>query len=186
MKTYSIVIHPSEEVIEEVKQMKELLAKKIGWYNSKNSLAHITVNEFERDEKELEKIKVKLTEITKYFHPQEVTFESFNTFPNGAFFLAPNAESKQYLKQIMTSVNQKFPYPTKIKSNEPHISIGRRIQPEKIEIAKKLFGENPNITFNCNTIALRVFNNKRKQFDIIETFPFLGEKPQELIQGSLF
>ena len=40
--------------------MKELLASKIGWYNSKNSLAHITINEFERDEKELENVKVKL------------------------------------------------------------------------------------------------------------------------------
>ena len=86
----------------------------------------------------------------------------------------------------MTSVHQKFIYPTKIKSNEPHISIGRRIQPENIEIAKNIFSENPNITFNCNAIALRVFNDDRKQFDIIETFPFLGKELQEPIQGSLF
>ena len=186
MKTYSIVIQPSETMIEEVKQMKELLASKIGWFNSKNSLAHITVNEFERNEKELETIKTKLTEITKYFKPQEVLFTNFDTFPNGAFFLAPNEESKQYLKQIMTSVHQKFPYPVKIKSNEPHISIGRRIQPEKIEIAKSLFSKNTTISFTCNKLALRVFNDDRKQFDIIETFPFLAEESQELIQGSLF
>src|SRR5690606_30747642 len=100
--------------------------------------------------------------------------------------LVPNETSREYLKQIMTSVHQKFPYPVKIKSNEPHISIGRRIQPEKIEIAKSLFNEKPDIAFKCNTIALRVFNDERKQFDIIETFDFLGEELQEPIQGSLF
>lgn len=186
MKTYSIVIQPSDSVIAEVKQMKELLAKQIGWYNSKNSLAHITINEFEREEKELEKIKAKLSEITRYFKPEKVQFTYFDTFPNGAFFLKPNENSRQYLKEVMSLVHQKFIYPTKIKSNEPHISIGRRIQPENIEIAKNLFSENPNINFICNTIALRVFNEERKQFDIISTFPFLGEESQELIQGSLF
>src|SRR5690606_31391705 len=104
--------------------------------------------------------------------PQEVTFDSFSTFPNGAFFLVPNETSREYLKQIMTSVHQKFIYPTKIKSNEPHISIGRRIQPEKIEIAKSLFSKNPTISFTCNKLALRVFNDDIKQFDIIETFDF--------------
>ena len=186
MKTYSIVIQPSDSVITEVKQMKELLASKIGWYNSKNSLAHITVNEFERDERELETLISKLTEITKYFKEQEVQFIHFDTFPNGAFFLAPDEDSKSYLKKIMASVHQKFPYPVKIKSNEPHISVGRRIQPEKMGIAKNLFSENQNINFTCDTIALRVFNEERKQFDIIATFSFLGEASQDTIQGTLF
>lgn len=186
MKKYSVVFHPSDVIIEEVKQMKELLASKIGWYNSKNSLAHITINELERDERELETIKSKLTEITTYLKPQEVTFDSFSTFPNGAFFLVPNETSREYLKQIMTSVHQKFPYPVTITSNEPHISIGRRIPPEKISIAKNLFSENPTINFVCDTIALRVFNEKRGQFDIIATFSFLGEDSQDLIQGTLF
>ncbi len=35
-KLYSIVICPPAEEIQEVKRMKELLASKIKWYNSKN------------------------------------------------------------------------------------------------------------------------------------------------------
>ena len=57
----SVVIHPSQKIIKEVKTMKELLAAKIGWYNSKNSIAHITVNEFEAPASELEKIKKELS-----------------------------------------------------------------------------------------------------------------------------
>ncbi len=101
-----MVIQPSNSVIEEVKQMKELLASKIGWYNSKNSLAHITINEFEREEIELEHINGKLTKITTYLKSQEVQFTSFDVFPNGAFFLKPNVTSRHYLKEIMTSVHQ--------------------------------------------------------------------------------
>lgn len=186
MKTFSIVIQPSNSTVEEVKQMKEKLSSKIGWYNSKNSLAHITVNEFERNVKELEIIKKRLVEITTYLHSKEVHFTSFNHFPNGAFFLAPNEESRLYLKGIMTEIHNNFPFTTKIKSNEPHISIGRRISPEKLNIAYSLFKEKPKISFRCNQLALRVFNEERKQFDIIETFPFLEQESQKLIQGSLF
>lgn len=186
MKRYSIVIQPSNSVIEEVKQMKELLASRIGWYNSKNSLAHITVNEFEQGEIELVNIKSKLTKITTYLKSQEVHFTSFDVFPNGAFFLKPNVASRHYLKEIMTLVHQKFPYPTNIKSYEPHISIGRRFQPKNIEIAKSLFSKNPNISFTCDTIALRCFNEQRKQFDVIATFSFLGEESQDGVQGLLF
>lgn len=186
MKRYSIVIQPSNSVIEEVKQMKELLASKIGWYNSKNSVAHITINEFEQNEIELVNIKSKLTEITTYLKSQEVQFTNFDVFPNGAFFLKPNVSSRHYLKKIMTSVHQKFSYPTNIKSYEPHMSIGRRIQPESIEIAKSLFSKDPNISFMCDTIALRCFNEERKQFDVIATFSFLGEESKDEIQGFLF
>ncbi|WP_191859881.1 2'-5' RNA ligase family protein [Hanstruepera ponticola] len=186
MKRYSIVIQPSNSVIEEVKQMKELLASKIGWYNSKNSLAHITINEFELEEIELEHINSKLTKITTYLKSQEVQFTSFDVFSNGAFFLKPNVASRHYLKEIMTTVHQKFSYPTNIKSYEPHMSIGRRIQPENIEVAKSLFSKNPNISFICDTIALRCFNEERKQFHVIATFSFLGEESQDVIQGLLF
>ncbi len=186
MARFSVVIQPCDLCIVQVQQMKEELASEIGWYNSKNSLAHITVNEFEKDEKELEQIKHKLSDIAKFLKAQPVKFDHFNTFPNGAFFLAPNDDSKRYLKEIMLAVHQQFPYPIKIKSNEPHLSIGRRITPENLAKAEALFQEKPNVSFLCNKIALRVFNEERKQFDILETFPFLNEKKSQFIQGSLF
>lgn len=186
MARYSVIIQPNDLCIAQVQQMKEALAAEIGWYNSKNSLAHLTVNEFEKDEKELHKIKQTLTEIARFLKTEVVTFNHFDTFPNGAFFLAPNEISKHYLKTIMTAIHQEFPYPVNIKSNEPHLSIGRRISPENMIKTKELFQERPTISFLCNKIALRVFNEERKQFDILETFPFLDEKKSRLIQGSLF
>ena len=47
MAKYSVVFNPSETVIETVKELKEQLSTKIGWFPSKNSLAHITICEFD-------------------------------------------------------------------------------------------------------------------------------------------
>lgn len=184
MQRYSIVIQPSPKVIVEVKQMKEVLATKIGWYNSKNSLAHITVNEFEVSETELENVKKQITSITNFLHSNEVKFDSFNSFPNGAFFLAPDEESKAYLKEIMQKIHQSFKYKTAIKSTEPHISIGRRLSPENLSIAFSML-DRPEISFLCDRLALRVFNEQRKQFDVVEEFVFKG-KERDDIQGELF
>ncbi len=46
MNKYSVVFMPDLQTIETVKQLKLLLADKIGWFNSKNSLAHFTIFEF--------------------------------------------------------------------------------------------------------------------------------------------
>lgn len=169
----SVIIHPSDEVIEEVRLMKELLASKIGWYASKNSLAHLTINEFEAPETELETIKKKVTSISRYLKSESVIFDHFGTFPNGAFFLSPEPESKLYLKKTMQEVHQAFPYKTILKSFEPHISIGRKLSLEQIELGKSLLGDR-SFSFMCDRLALRLFNTERKQFDIIGEYPFGG------------
>lgn len=184
MNRYSLILQPSPEVVTEVAYLKNQLATTIGWYNSKNSLAHITINEFEAPASELEKIKNHVTSIADFLKAEEVLFNRLDTFPNGAFFIAPNEDSKIYLKQVMQKIHQAFIYKTDIKSNEPHISIGRKISPENIVIAKNLF-ETPTLSFLCDRIALRIFNPERKQFDIVEEFIF-GEKEKEGQQQSLF
>ncbi|MDI9310845.1 MAG: 2'-5' RNA ligase family protein [Limnohabitans sp.] len=184
MLLLSVIIHPSDEIIEEVRLMKETLASKIGWYHSKNSLAHITINELETNESELEKIKRKLSTISRYLKTQEVIFDDFGTFPNGAFFLSPDVDSRLYLKNTMQDFHNSFDYKTTIKSSEPHISIGRKLTLEQIEIGKALF-EKPNLSFTCNRIALRLFNTERRQFDIIEEYSF-GNECRGGEQGVLF
>lgn len=54
---YSIAFIPDSKTSEEVKKLKLQLADEIGWYNSKNSLAHITICEFTSTDKEIEIIK---------------------------------------------------------------------------------------------------------------------------------
>lgn len=183
---YSLVISPSEEIIAFVKKMKDDLAKEIGWFNSKNSLAHITINEFMATESEMELIKQQLFQICDCLSPKSVCLDSFATFPNGAFFIAPNENSKKELKEIMKYVNQSFRPKTIFKNSEPHLSIARRLNPEKIAAAYHLFSEEIQLNFICDNIALRLFNPKIKQFEIIDRFHFNSNSKPSFEQGTLF
>jgi 2'-5' RNA ligase len=183
---YSLVISPSEEIIALVKTMKEELAAEIGWFHSKNSLAHITVNEFMAAENEIETIKKQLNSICESLKPISVCLNSFDNYPNGAFFIAPDANSKIDLKQIMKQVNQSFKVKTLLKNNEPHLSIARKLTPEQLASSYRLFSKAIDLNFICNSITLRRFNPDVKQFEIMDHFEFKNNPKNTFVQGTLF
>lgn len=183
---YSVAIHPSEEIIAAVKSMKEQLAASIGWFNSKNSVAHITINEFEADETSITGIKKQLTAICDALTPVEIHFEAFGTYPtNGAFFIAPDEASKIALKIIMKRINESLRVSAKFKSSDPHLSVARKLTPEKTTTAYQLFTA-IDMAFVCHSVVIRKFNPEKKQFDITDIFPFNSNTSAVLVQGSLF
>lgn len=183
---YSVTIHPSEEIIAAVKSMKEQLAAEIGWFNSKNSVAHITINEFEANGTEITGIKKQLTRICDALEPVEVHFEGLGIYPNnGAFFIVPDEASKMALKVIMKSINESLRVSAKFKSSDPHLSIARRLTPEKIAVAHRLFTA-IDMNFVCNSVVIRKFNPERKQFEVTDTFLFNSNTSAQFVQGSLF
>lgn len=184
-KQYSIAVYPPQDIIDSIKIMKDELAAKIGWFNSKNATAHITICEFKTEEKEIEKIKTKLLKIADTFPPFQVHLDHFDSYENGAFFIAPNLDSTQNLKPIMKKTQEVLQLPNLKKSSTPHVSIGRRLTPESVKIAHHLF-DTIAIDFLCNTIVLREFDPIKKQFFVINTFSFGNNPLPELIQGSLF
>ena len=180
---YSIAISPPEEVISSVKNMKESLNKAVGWFNSKNSLAHITINEFKSSELQLENIKKQLTYICNGFEPMKVRMNSFGSYNNGAFYIAPDACSKMGLKAIMKHLNNSLCISEKKTSNDPHMSVARRLSPEALGKAKALF-DKVDLNFTCDHVVIRRFNPDIKQFEIIDRIPF-NNKP-DYTQGTLF
>lgn len=180
---YSIAISPPEEVIATVKNMKEDLNKEVGWFNSKNSLAHITINEFKTSELQLENIKKQLTYICNGFEPIKVHLDRFGSYSNGAFYIAPDACSKTGLKTIMNHLNNSLCINEKKTSNDPHLSIARRLSPQALGKAQEMFNK-VDLNFVCDHVVIRQFNPDRKQFEIIERFPF-NSKPS-YTQGRLF
>ncbi|MCV9928563.1 2'-5' RNA ligase family protein [Flavobacterium sp. LS1R49] len=184
-KHYSVAIYPPELIITLVKSMKEQLANEIKWFNSKNSVAHITICEFKVSDTEIEIIKKKLSRLCDALEPVEVHLEKFDSYPNGAFFITPNEISKSKLKPIMKRIQQSLAIRNMKKSDDPHISIARRLPPENIVIANQMF-TSININFICNSIVLRQFDEVIKQFSVIDTFKFNSNTQSELIQGTLF
>ena len=185
MSKYSVVFHPSETVIEAVKELKEQLSTKIGWFPSKNSLAHITICEFDYELATYENIKSRITTFCSYQNPFDVTFNAFENFTNGAFFIAPDTESKNKMAEIMKDIPKQIQFPVSHKSSEPHISIGRQLSAEQLKEAYNLF-QKINLNFTCEGITIRIFNPDRKQYDVLETIPFLSEMEPEKEQLTLF
>ena len=185
MAKYSVVFNPSKVVIEAVKELKEQLSAKIGWYPSKNSLAHITICEFDCELTTYENIKSRIANYCSYQNPFEVTFNTFGNYSNGAFFIAPNTESKTKMAEIMKEIPKQIQFSVSHKSSEPHISIGRQLTEAQLKIAYSLF-DSVNLNFICEGITIRIFNPERKQYDVLETIPFLSELEPEKEQLTLF
>ena len=184
-KQYSMAIYPPEAIIVLIKAMKEQLATEVGWFHSKNSVGHITICEFKATDSAIEIIKSQINRLCDCLEPVEVCLNEFGSFPNGAFFIAPDNNSKNSLKRIMKRFHQSLHIQNMQKSDSPHLSIARKLSPENLEKANRLF-TTITITFVCDSVVLRQFDENIKQFFVINTFYFKGNPESELVQGTLF
>ena len=183
---YSIVILPPKKEINYVADLKNQLNAKIGWYNSRNAKAHITICEFTADLTELDRIIKDLKEIASYETPSYLIFDGVDSYANGAVFLKPNAQTKVPLTELMVRIQKNLGITNQYKSKSPHMSIGRKLSEENVGIALSMF-LNAKLEFECNNLVLRKFNPNKKQYDIfMEDFIFLGLPPKPEVQQSMF
>ncbi|MGN8056442.1 hypothetical protein ACTJKN_09215 [Pedobacter sp. 22163] len=171
---YSIVVYPHREAINDVKVLKDILWYKVGWYNSRNSEAHITIIEFSADHYELGFYKKCIEKICSSQRPQEVTFDylSLSKFSQ-AIVLLPNDPSKLYLNDLLKAFRKRLKSKNNINGSNAHISIGRKLSSAQIDQAENLY-DNINIAFNCDTIAVRKLDEITKQFVVINEFKLTG------------
>ncbi len=185
-KKYSVAVLPPESIISLVKSMKEQLAKEIDWFNSKNSVGHITICEFRANKATLEIVKNRLLKLCDGLEPVEVHLTGFNSFPNGAFFMEPEETSKKKLIPIMKQVHKTLSLLSLKKSINPHLSIARGLNPEELKKANQLF-TTIDLCFLCESIVLREFDKNMLQFFVTDTFKFNNNpKNPAFIQGTLF
>nr|WP_294777231.1 2'-5' RNA ligase family protein [uncultured Flavobacterium sp.] len=174
MKTiplYSLVIFPSLEQLELVKSYKQWLKSHIGWFGSANAAAHITVINFDDDfsfHLSIEQIRA----FCKTVNQQKVRFNSWDSFGDRTFFIAPNQSSKYYLDQLILNLHHYLGF--KINNAHAHLSIARGLDATKMKATKELFQNTPiDFEFNCDAIYVRKFNFQTKQYsDVIEKISF--------------
>jgi 2'-5' RNA ligase len=183
---YSLIIAPPQKGIEYVNKLKDELNSKIGWYHSRNSKAHITIVEFTADEDEVEKNIKLVTEIASQEIAIHLSFDGVSNYPNGAVFLKPDEATKKPLTDLMIRIQKNLNIKNSHKSKDPHISIGRKLSEDNVEIALKMFAD-VKLDFECANLVLRKFNSSKKQYDYFsEAFMFLGLQPKPDAQQSLF
>jgi len=176
---YSIVVYPQNETIDEVKVLKDLLWSRIGQYASRNSEAHVTIIEFWADQYELEFYKRRIEKICHSQRPKKVIFDSLSLSKfSHAIVLLPDDSSKPYLNDLLKIFRKGLKTNHTVNGANAHISIGRELSSAQIDQVENLYG-NINITFNCNTIAIRKLDKVKKQFVVVNEFKLLGNPLKE-------
>lgn len=170
---YSAAVMPPENIIQDIRLMKKKLQDAIGWYHSCHSDAHITFNVFRGGEPVIGKWMDYVKHFAALLGPMRLCFNKTGVFSNGAFILLPDEVTDELLTGIMKSFRKGSPYHHFGKPTQPHISIGRRLTMENIEIAKQVIPA-CEIAFTCDNIALRKLNNEKRQYDVYKRFYFGG------------
>ena len=172
MKKYSIVVHPAE-LLDEIKKIKQDLKSLIGWYSSVNALAHFTICEFQSDEMQLEKVKQEVFKLIVNWQKKVIHLNSFDSYTSGAFYIKQDEDCSIYLQDLFNAVGSKVKeiIPDVYICTTPHLSIGRRLNQEQLQVAKDTFTTYSN-SFLCDGVMIREFNPVRKQYDLKEFIRF--------------
>ncbi len=170
---YSIAIYPPKVTSELLDAFKKTLADYIGWYPSKNSKPHFTINEFKADDREIEIVHAFLKSHCDTQKAFNVNLNGFKTYKHGTFFVSPDDQSKTALKGLMKGLKEKFPVKPISSSSDPHLSIARQLDEQSIKIASKVLQE-VQTDFYCDEVVLRVFNPVKQQYDVLDTYHLNG------------
>lgn len=184
---YSFVFQPDEAgivLVDGIKQrLRAALAEEFpdkdkGWYHSFNSKAHVTICAFTGNDDTLAQAIAVLHQSLRYERSQYVYFDHFASFAGGAFYIGPTVHARSYLKdRARKVVHTLSPFDLIEISDEPHISIGRRLEPERLEFAKKML-RSVDLSFMCNGVYIRRFNPDMGQYEPVDFVKF-GNQSKE-------
>jgi 2'-5' RNA ligase len=187
---------PSLEISQQVADFKQSYKTAIGKsYGSANAEAHISLDGFEAEEENYPFILAEYQRIVSGLTPFEITFSGFGDFDRAnfsAFYIKPTDGSSQAIRDRTEVVMKTFDKKLKKQyirkwadeSKNPHMSIGRRLTREWIALAYTVF-DGFEASFHCNDFVIRKFNEKRRQYDVVDLLPLLGDSAPP-VQLDLF
>ncbi|MBO9614681.1 MAG: 2'-5' RNA ligase family protein [Dyadobacter sp.] len=182
---YSLAIMPPPIIAEDVRGFKLNLRDAIGKsYGSANADGHISLDGFDAAEADYPLILAEYTRLISPLTPFQLNFSGFSDFDRAnfsAFYIKPTEDSCDAIRErtqaIMKGFDKKFKKQYMQKwadeSKNPHMSIGRRLTQEWIALAYSIFTEY-EAGFLCESFAIRKYNEKRRQYEVIDTIPLLG------------
>jgi 2'-5' RNA ligase len=153
-------------------------------YGSANADGHISLDGFDAAEADYPLILSEYVKLVSPLTPFQLNFSGFGDFDRAnfsAFYIKPTEESSNAIRErtqvIMKAFDKKFKKQYMQKwadeSKNPHMSIGRRLTREWIALAYSIFTDY-EAGFLCDSFVIRKYNEKRRQYDVIDTIPLLG------------
>lgn len=168
-------------------------------FGSVNSDAHITVIKFFALENDLPIIAKELQSVIECLSPFTLQFNNYGDFPpsrsksNGTFFVKPENDSgieilnrgKMIDRNFKQLLKRRYTQEWSIECRTPHMTIGRDLTWPFIQLAYAHFLDF-SAQFLCNAITLRKFNEVKRQYEVIHSFPLVDKQNPKSEQLSLF
>ncbi|SDD83408.1 2'-5' RNA ligase superfamily protein [Dyadobacter soli] len=185
---YSLAIMPPPQIAEEVCDFKQLFRDATGKsYGSANADGHISLDGFDAAEVDYPLILAEYKRLITPLTPFQLNFSGFADFDRAnfsAFYIKPTEDSCNAIRErtqaVMKGFDKKFKKQYMQKwadeSKNPHMTIGRRLTREWVALAHSLFKEY-EAGFVCDSFAIRKYNEKRRQYEVIDTILLSGQKP---------
>lgn len=183
--SYSLAIMPPPPIAEHVRGFKQDYRNVIGKsYGSANADGHISLDGFDAAEADYPLILAEYTRLVSPLTPFQLNFSGFADFDRAnfsAFYIKPTEEASNAIREraqaIMKAFDKKFKKQYMQKwadeSKNPHMSIGRRLTREWIALAYTIFTDY-EAGFLCDSFAIRKYNEKRRQYDVIDIIQLQG------------
>ena len=191
LSSYSLAIMPSPAILHEVAEMKQLFRAAVGKsYGSANAEAHISLDGFDADDDNYPYILAEYRRIVSELEPFDIQFSGLGDFDRGnysAFYIKPTEASAEAIRERTGAVMKSFDKKIKKQymqkwadeSKNPHMSIGRRLSREWVALAYSIF-TSYEASFHCNAFAIRKYNDKRRQYDVVDVLSLLGNPALQL------
>ena len=172
----SVAIIPSFPVVEQVYNFKKQLYRKIGWFRSSNSLAHLTVAEFEANERDARVWSSKMEHFCSDRRPFDIHFNKIKVFRNtGTIYVALDDHSAALTKNLMANVHNYTAGLKAVRIYEPHMTIARGLDEVQLRKAFDLFSQvRIDMTFTCNDLCIRKLDEVKLQYELESRHSFKG------------
>jgi 2'-5' RNA ligase len=166
---FSIAICPNDEVTAYVKEIKDLLKSQIGWYNSCNSGAHISVKEFNLTPAEIDLIEKHLDDFCVRQSSVEVVFNRFEFWNNGTICLTPDEISEKKLAPLM----QSFVKILGTRRFRPHLTIARNLKDEVLKNIKPYWEtKQVSVKMKIDNVTMRQLDHNAGQYEVYKRILF--------------
>ena len=193
---YSLAIMPPAPISDLVKELKLALKKELSVsFSSVNAEAHISLDSFDAEEDHYPLILEEYSRLIAGEKPISISFSGFSHFDGyyPSFYVRIEDNSKEEIRSFYGRVRQNLDPEIKKQymrkwineTKEPHMTVGRKLKPDWIKIAYRLFPEFEQ-EFLCSQVAIRQFKPEWKQYRVLSTIDLEGKKGLNGSQLPLF
>jgi 2'-5' RNA ligase len=167
---YLLIIKPHDRICRKVMELKGDFAMKFNTDKPTKSQPHISLKEFEIQEKDQDRLVSEIKQFASQSHPVKMKLTGIDGFPHHTLYIKIEKEGlalKHFLNNVKNFFQHKF---------NPHVTIARQLDKEVYlkaveHYSKVAFSD----SFTVNSLVLLKRKNEKEFYKTLHEFKFEGK-----------